>query len=154
MRRIFLTLFIFALLPASLAQAFFGLFDSSPENARAKDGVVTLDVSGISPANARNYIYREGQNSIKFFLVRDSGGVVRAALDACDVCWKEGRGYQPKDGAMVCLNCGQRFPLSRIGIIKGGCNPHPLKFDLKDNTVSIESSELLSGAQFFPGKTR
>ena len=28
---------------------------------------------------------------------------------------------------MVCLNCDQRFPTDKVNVVKGGCNPAPLK---------------------------
>lgn len=132
--------------------AFFGLFgDSGVEEARAQDGQVTLDVSKLAGAEARHYRYTEGGVSIRFFLARDKMGSVRAALDACEVCWREGKGYVLKNGAMLCRNCGRVFALERVGLSAGGCNPHPLEFRLDGASVRIETQELLAGAKYFPG---
>ena len=51
--------------------------------------------------------------TIKYFVMKSSDGVIRAAFDACNVCWREGKGYTQKDDFMVCNNCGRRFPSTR-----------------------------------------
>ncbi len=27
---------------------------------------------------------------------------------------------------LVCNNCGNRFPLAKVGLVRGGCNPVPI----------------------------
>jgi uncharacterized membrane protein len=135
---------------AEPAQAFFGLFGNSMEEVRAKDGLVALDIAKLAPEASRHYRYQDGKNLVRFFIVRDKQNITRVALDACEVCWREGKGYIMKNGAMFCINCGRQFALHRIGIVTGGCNPHPVKFSLEGNTLSITAQELLTGANYFP----
>ena len=152
--RIF-TLFIFLLIFAGLAvpaHAFLGLFGKSIESVTAENGLVTLDISKFSNGEARHYVYREGGALIRFFIVKDAQGVVRAALDACDVCWRENKGYKLQNGAMLCVNCGQQFALSRIGEVRGGCNPHPIAFTSEGGSFTITTGELSAGAKYFPEK--
>ena len=129
--------------------AFFGLLDST-KNVTAKDGKITIDVSELAKVNSRHYRYKEGGKVVKFFIVRDGQGTVRAALDACDVCWKAGKGYALKDKAMLCVNCGMMFPLARIGAVSGGCNPHPFRFNVENDSVVIATQELMLGINYFP----
>jgi uncharacterized membrane protein len=139
----------------SSAQAsFFGLFGDSPETVIARDGVVTVDTSAIQVSESRHYRYQEGKISIRFFIVRDKNGTVRTALDACEVCWKAGKGYTKEGEAMLCQNCKRKFPLDRIGIVVGGCNPHPFAFDLDNTVMTIRAEELLLGAKYFPGNAQ
>jgi uncharacterized membrane protein len=137
------------LIAAAPAWAFLG-FGSSEQKAVAKDGLVTLDTSKLSAGQASHYQYKEGNTLIRFFVLKDNKGTVRAALNACDVCWKAGKGYVLQGGSMVCVECSMKFPLSRIGLVKGGCNPHPIAFSLDGVTFTVAADELLSGAQFFP----
>jgi uncharacterized membrane protein len=132
------------------AQAFFGLF-SSEESVKARDGVVSVDVSKLADGQARHYKYTEGSTFIRFFVLKDKQGIVRLAQDACEVCWREDKGYKLQEGYMLCVNCGMRFPLGRIGMARGGCNPHPLAFTLEGEKVNISAAELLSGAKYHPG---
>jgi uncharacterized membrane protein len=130
--------------------AFFGLFDNTVENVAAKDGVIIVDVSGLPKAEARHYSYKEDGKVVRFFVVRDEEGVVRAALDACESCWRAGRGYKLTEGIVLCVSCGQRFALSRIGLAAGGCNPHPFQYKVENESLVIEARELMLEARYFP----
>jgi uncharacterized membrane protein len=131
--------------------AFLGLFGDAATQVAAKNGTIILDVAPLAKLQARRYHYQEDGKIIKFFVVRDGQGTVRAAVDACEVCWKEGKGYMLKDGAMLCVNCGRRFPLDRIGLVAGGCNPHPFRFTVENDSVLIAAQELvLQGTKYFP----
>jgi len=99
---------------------------------------------------ARFYEYKtEDGITIKYFIVKSSDGVIRAAFDACDVCWREGKGYAQKGDFMVCRNCGQRFASIRVNEVKGGCNPGPLAREIKGGNVVIKGSDLLEGKRYF-----
>ena len=149
MRKIIIAmLLIFVVTPP--AQAFLGMFDSV-ETVTAKDGVITLDTSTLSTGEAKHYQYKENSAVIRFFVVKDSGGIIRAALDACEVCWRENKGYKQQKGAMLCVSCGQRFALNRIGLIRGGCNPHPIAFTTRGEALTVTSDELTTGLGYFPG---
>jgi len=131
--------------------ALFGFFGNSVENVVARDGVISLDASAVPKLGARHYRHQEGGRTVKFFVVRDGQGTLRAAVDACEVCWKEGKGYVLKDGSMLCVNCGRMFPMHRIGLTAGGCNPHPFPFRVEGNSVQITAQELLEqGIRYFP----
>jgi len=134
--------------------AFFGLFDRSIENVTAQEGNIIINTSALSKGSSRHYRYQEGGKSIKFFVVRDGQNTIRAALDACDVCWKSSKGYKLADGAMMCVSCGMKFPLNRIGIASGGCNPHPFRFRTENNFLLITAQELMLGANYFPENNR
>jgi uncharacterized membrane protein len=135
------------------AGAFLDLF-SGMQDVKADNGVVSLDTSTMAAGQSRHYRYREGNAAIRFFVVKDGQGVVRAALDACEVCWRGDKGYRLQDGSMLCVNCGQRFPLHRIGQIRGGCNPHPLAFTMDGQTFAVTTAELMAGAMYTPGNAR
>jgi ribosomal protein S14 len=136
--------------PSPAWASFFGFFGDSTETVIAKDGLITVDTSAIQVSDSRFYRYQEGKISVRFFVVRDKSGTVRAAIDACEVCWRAGKGYSREGNFMICKNCMRKFPLDRIGIIVGGCNPHPFAFDLDNNIMTIRAQELLPGADFFP----
>ena len=150
MRLVSLIIGLVIIVFASQAAAFWGLFGNSAKDVAAVDGNIVIDVSALPQDGARFYRHRVDGLVIKFFVVRDGEGAIRAALDACEVCWKAGKGYELADGAMRCVNCGRRFPLARIGIVSGGCNPHPFRFKTEGDSVIIEARELMLGADYFP----
>lgn len=131
------------------AAGFWGLFGGG-ENVEAREGMVEIAADDLAAGEARHYQFRDGKTLIRFFVVRDKQGTLRAALDACEVCWREDKGYKLHNGGMLCVNCGQVFALNRIGLVRGGCNPHPVVFAVEANKVRIAASELVAGAGYFP----
>jgi len=81
--------------------------------------------------------------AINFFILKSADGVIRAAIDACDVCYAARKGYHQEGDEMVCNNCGLRFPSNRINEVKGGCNPSPLTRTVEGDSVVIKISDLV-----------
>lgn len=99
---------------------------------------------------ARHYRYKiDGSDTVQYFILKSSDGIIRAAFDACDVCWRARKGYQQSGDFMVCRNCGRQFASVLVNEVKGGCNPAPLKRRMEDGKVVIEIKEILEGRQYF-----
>ena len=139
---------------AGPAYAFMGMFGGGGESVSAQDGVVSINASAFANGESKHFQFKESGKVIRFFVVKDHQGALRVALDACEQCWREDKGYKLEAGAMVCVNCGMKFALNRIGAVRGGCNPHPVAFNANDNTVIIAVQELLGGAKYFPGNNK
>ncbi len=99
------------------------------------------------------YPYYAGKVYMEVMAVRAPDGTVRTALNTCQVCYSSGRGFYKQSGdVVVCQNCGNRFRIDQIELIKGGCNPIPITKDLKTETagtITIGKGVLAQGAQFF-----
>jgi len=115
----------------------------------ATDGGVIVPAVGLSDGKARFYSIRNGDKVVPFFVVQGSDGVVRAALDACDVCFESKLGFRQEGDAMVCNACGNRYLVNAINLDKGGCNPVSLDAVLQGNQVSIQFADLQAGARYF-----
>jgi len=115
---------------------------------------VTFPASLFEDGKARHFEHVSGNLSIKYFILKSSDGVIRAAFDACDVCWPAGKGYYQDGDYMVCRNCGRRFASVKVNEVKGGCNPAPLNRRVENGKVIIEVKDILDGSQYFnfPGK--
>ena len=87
--------------------------------------------------------------TIRYFVMKSSDGIIRAAFDACDVCWREGKGYTQKDDFMVCNNCGRRFPSAKINVVTGGCTPGALTRNIEGGKVVIKGDHILEGKRYF-----
>jgi uncharacterized membrane protein len=108
------------------------------------------DVSGYGDGKARYFsIQTRSGVEVRYFLLKSSDGVIRAAFDACDVCWRAGLGYAQEGDEMVCRNCGLRFPSVRINEVKGGCNPAPLQRREVDGRLVINIHDIEAGAGYF-----
>ena len=111
---------------------------------------VTYPVTTFDDGKARHYSYEAGNGiTIKYFILKSSDGVVRAAYDACDVCWPAGKGYFQEGDVMVCRNCGRQFASVKINEVKGGCNPGPLERTVVGDNLVIQVKNILEGAKYF-----
>jgi hypothetical protein len=70
--------------------------------------------------------------------VKTPDGKIRTAFDTCQVCNGSPKAYFEQSGdTLQCQNCGNQFPMDRVEVEAGGCNPIPI-FE-KDKTVTDES---------------
>lgn len=86
---------------------------------------------------------------IRFFILKSNDGTIRAAFDACDVCYRSRRGYNQVEDFMQCNNCGQAFPEDKINVVLGGCNPSPLEREIIGDNLVIKVEDILNGQRFF-----
>ncbi len=145
--RVFL-LAALVLTAAAPASAFLGMF-AKHEEVRAENGRVTIPVDRVSDGKAHYFRFQDGGTELKFFVLKSSDGVIRAAFDACDVCFREKKGYSQDKDFMVCNNCGMKFHSSRINEVAGGCNPSPLKRSVEGDAVVVAVSDLVAGKGYF-----
>lgn len=110
---------------------------------------IIYPVSLFEDGKARHYEFKNEDVTIKYFILKSSDGIIRAAFDACDVCWRAGKGYYQDGDVMVCRNCGRMFPSVRVNEVKGGCNPAPLTRNIENNQLIIMINDILEGKQYF-----
>lgn len=110
----------------------------------------TYPVSRFDDGRAQHFDYlTEDGITIRYFILKSADGVIRAAFDACDVCWPENKGYEQQGDYMVCRNCGRKFASVKVNEVKGGCNPAPLVRQNSGDKVVIQVADLLMGKQYF-----
>jgi uncharacterized membrane protein len=111
---------------------------------------ITYHIDLFKDGQARHFQYKTDDGKIiKYFILKSSDGVIRAAFDACDVCWPAGKGYYQKGDFMICRNCGQRFASIRVNVERGGCNPAPLSRKVVNSELIIKVKDILEGKQYF-----
>lgn len=129
-----------------------GAFAQSPSPAKSGDWGIVIQKKDIT-STAKFYPYSVNGKPMEIFAVKASDGSIRTALNTCQVCYASGRGYYKQEGSVfVCQNCGNRFSLDQIELIKGGCNPVPIlgadKTDLGDS-IGVSKAYLTSMATYF-----
>ncbi|GAB4387465.1 MAG: hypothetical protein Kow0025_01200 [Thermodesulfovibrionales bacterium] len=141
---------------AVLAAAFvaFVLFSGNPKgnafaSVKAEAGEVKIPLDEVEDGHAHYYTYQTAGGPVNFFVLRSSDGVVRAAFDACDVCYRAKKGYRQEGDFMVCNNCGQRFPSTQINVLRGGCNPAPVERNIQERFLVIKASDIEAGKGYF-----
>jgi len=82
--------------------------------------------------------------------VKTPDGRLRTAFNACQVCYKLGKGYYMQVGTvLVCQQCKRRYRMEVIETKTGGCNPFSIFQENKtvtDSTITI-SREYLTQAK-------
>ena len=110
----------------------------SPNN-----GQLEIPIADVYDGKAHHFQVRSTDGTmVTFFVLKSADGVVRAAIDACDVCYRSGLGYYQEGDNMVCKNCGQKFASNKINVIKGGCNPAPLNRTVVGDKLVINMRDI------------
>ena len=122
---------------------------AQPAPVAANGAGVSIPVSDVSDGEAHFFTYDAGGTQVQYFVVEAPNGRLKVALDACQVCFPEKKGYHQEGGVMVCNNCGRRFEANQIDVEHGGCNPIPVEFTVDDGSVVLPTAQLRSGAQYF-----
>lgn len=123
--------------------------ESTSVPGKAEADRVTYPVALFDDGQARHFVHVADDIAIRYFILKSADGVVRAAFDACDVCWPAGKGYAQEGDVMVCRNCGRRFASVRINEVKGGCNPAPLKRSIEGDRLVLRVEDIFEGAPYF-----
>lgn len=111
---------------------------------------IAYPLGDFDDGRARHFSWQTPDGpSIRYFIMKSGDGMIRSAFDACDVCWRSGKGYSQSGDFMVCNNCGQRFSSIRINEVRGGCNPAPLERSVRNGQVFIQPADLLKGRSYF-----
>jgi len=136
--------------PSSTAPAQTDLTDAET-NGTGDDLVITIsEISEI----ATFYPITVDDTRMEIFAVKASDGTIRTAFNTCQVCNGSPLAYFKQSGTSVqCQNCGNDFPMNRVGIESGGCNPVPILDDDKivtDESITILYDTLQANAYRFP----
>ncbi len=123
--------------------------EAATATAAAPSGDVTIPVAQVDDGQAHFYSYDAGGTTVRYFVLADKNGKVRAALDACEVCYAQKKGYHQQGDAMQCNNCGRTFPSDQINVITGGCNPIPLDKTISGGKMTISTDSITQGARYF-----
>ena len=98
---------------------------------------LVIPISEISETVKFYPVNVEGTN-LEVLSVKAPDGTIRTAFNTCQICYDSGRGYYKQEGnLLICQNCGNQYPMDRVEIESGGCNPWPI-FE-KNKTVTNDS---------------
>ncbi|HLF83876.1 MAG TPA: DUF2318 domain-containing protein [Blastocatellia bacterium] len=121
------------------------------QNASASEtGDVLIPISDVSNGKANFFNYTASNKTfVRFFVIKSSDGVYRAALDACDVCYAAKKGYYQDGDNMICKKCGRDFPSALVNEVTGGCNPIGVPRAVDGDNLVIKASDLETGKSYF-----
>jgi uncharacterized membrane protein len=95
----------------------------------------------LGDGKLHKYLFKQGGNEARFFIIMTPDGKLTAVLDACSICKPDG--YGQTEGVVICYYCKTLIPLETVGK-PGGCNPVPMPFSVKSDGVHIDSITLVN----------
>ncbi|MDR0730578.1 MAG: Fe-S-containing protein [Treponema sp.] len=113
---------------------------SPAEPMTIQGGEIIIPGEKIADWHLHRYNYAAAENiEMRFIVIRKSEASYGVGLDACDICGPTGY-YERRDG-VVCRLCDVVMNTSTIGF-KGGCNPVPLAYTMRDGNMIIQTADL------------
>jgi uncharacterized membrane protein len=129
--------------------SFAGFFGHHKKVTADVNGEIIIPIRSINDGKAHYFVYKDKGQEVKFFVLKSNDGIIRAAFDACDVCYESKKGYTQDGDFMICNNCGRRFHSSMINRVEGGCNPAPLDRIERGENLVITVKNILHGGRYF-----
>ena len=111
-------------------------------------GVILVPVEAVSDGHLHRFEHKTDRNiNVRWIVVKKPGSAsFGVGLDACEVCGNAG--YYERGGQVVCKRCDVVMNINTIGF-KGGCNPIPLAYEVKDGNLVFRLSDITAGEKEF-----
>lgn len=95
----------------------------------------------LEDGKLHKYLFKQGGQEARFFVLMTPGGQLTVVLDACSICKPDG--YGQAEGTVICYYCVTLIPLETVGK-PGGCNPVPIPFAERADGVAIDGKTLIN----------
>ena len=111
-------------------------------------GVILVASEAVNDGHLHRFEYRTEKNiEVRWIVVKKPNSAsYGVGLDACEVCGNAG--YYERNGQIVCKRCDVVMNINTIGF-KGGCNPIPLAYEVKDGNLVFRLEDLIAGEKEF-----
>ncbi len=111
-------------------------------------GVILVPMENVSDGHLHRFEYRTDKNiNVRWIVVKKpNSAAFGVGLDACEVCGNAG--YFERSGQIVCKRCDVVMNINTIGF-KGGCNPIPLPYEVKDGNLAFRLADIAAGEKEF-----
>jgi high-affinity iron transporter len=105
----------------------------------AENGQVRIPISELADSKLHFYTAEVDGTEIRFLVIHRLNGDYATALDACQICGRQG--YRQEGQNVVCRNCGATIYIPTIGE-SGGCNPVAVKSRVEAGEVVVDLAAL------------
>jgi high-affinity iron transporter len=116
---------------------------NAPSQAKmlaGENGQVRIPLSELNDSSLHYYAADVDNTVIRFLVIHRMNGDYATALDACQICGRQG--YRQEGQNVVCRNCGAAIYIPSIGE-SGGCNPIGVKSRVEGGEVIVDLSALV-----------
>lgn len=113
-----------------------------PEPYEINDNIISIELSKVSDGHLHKFSYvTKDKFDVRFLVVKKPAGTAYGVgLDACEICGIAGY-YERGNDEVVCKRCDVVMNKNTIGF-KGGCNPIPFEYEIRNGKIFIDVSEL------------
>ncbi len=114
-----------------------------PEPYDIQDNIITINLDKVSDGHLHKFSYVTTNNyDVRFLVVKKpTGTAYGVGLDCCEICGVAGY-YERGNDEVVCRRCDVVMNKNTIGF-KGGCNPIPFDYEIKNSKIYINVGELI-----------
>ena len=123
---------------------------SAPESYTVDEdaGVILVPMENVSDGHLHRFEYRTEKNiDVRWIVVKKPNSAsFGVGPDACEVCGNAG--YFERSGQIICKRCDVVMNINTIGF-KGGCNPIPMPYEVKDGNLVFKLSDIIAGEKEF-----
>ena len=123
---------------------------SAPEayTVDQETGSILVSMEDVSDGHLHRFEYKTDRNiNVRWIVVKKpNSAAFGVGLDACEVCGNAG--YFERSGQIICKRCDVVMNINTIGF-KGGCNPIPLSYEVRDGFLVFKLSDILAGEKEF-----
>ena len=111
-------------------------------------GVILVPMENVSDGHLHRFEYKTEKNiNVRWIVVKKPNSAsFGVGLDACEVCGNAG--YFERSGQIICKRCDVVMNINTIGF-KGGCNPIPMPYEVKDGNLVFKLEDILAGEKEF-----
>jgi high-affinity iron transporter len=105
----------------------------------AQNGQVLIPLADLTDSSLHFYSADVDGTVIRFLVIHRLNGDYATALDACQICGRQG--YRQEGQNVICRNCGAAIYIPSIGE-SGGCNPVGVKSRVEAGGVVVNLAAL------------
>jgi uncharacterized membrane protein len=112
-----------------------GVVLSPAEPMSISGGEIRIPIEQIEDGHLHRFAWNASDGTeVRFIVIKKGASAYGVGLDACDICGNTG--YYERRDEVICRLCDVVMNKSTIGF-KGGCNPVPLAYAIRDGAMSV-----------------
>lgn len=109
---------------------------------------IIIPLTDVDDGHLHRFSYNVQGHDVRFIVVKKpNSSSYGIGLDACQICGVAG--YFERKNDIVCKRCDVVMNKATIGF-KGGCNPIPFEYKIKDSKIIIDKKVLEKEKERFP----
>ena len=121
---------------------------SPSEECEMRDDGLYIPFEQVNDGSLHRFTYTTDKGTgVRFIIIqKPNSQAYGIGLDACEICGQTG--YYQRGDQVVCKKCDVVMNINTIGF-KGGCNPIPIDYTIKDGYIIVPFQTLIDHEEIF-----